>query len=135
MSFLYYINNVLNSYLVKITLFYCICVGDQSAASSIDQAQIDKRISQIIDMEDADITADLRSLNGSKRSQYNTFWGECDKFLQEDITPITDDRRHGNICHLSRAISIRDFIDQIKSQCPDTLILSLEWLGFSFGLR
>ena len=53
---------MLNSYLVKIK-FYCICVGDQSAASSIDQAEIDKRISQIIDMEDADIIADLHSLN------------------------------------------------------------------------
>lgn len=70
-------------------------LGDQSAASSIDQSEIDQRIYQIIEMEDADIIADLRSLNGRKRSHYDTFWAECDKFLQEDIMPAIDDRRHG----------------------------------------
>lgn len=75
----------------------------------------------------------LRLWSGSERSQYDTFWGECDKFLQEDIMPATDDRRHGNICHLSRAISICDLIDQVKSRCPpDTLIPSLEWVRLQY---
>ena len=84
-------------------------------------------------MEDADVIADLRSLNGSKRTQYDTFWEECGKFLNEEITPATDDRRHGNICHLSRAMSVRDLVDQVKLRCPPgTLVPSCEWVRLQF---
>ena len=64
-------------------------------------------------MEDSDIVMDLRAFNGNKRSQYDTFWEECQKFLNEDMTDAVDDRRHGCITHLGRAISIRDFVEQV----------------------
>lgn len=94
-----------------VTLYFHI--GDQSASSNCDQSQIDKRIMQLIDMEDSDIVCDLRAFNGSRRSQYDQFWDECQNFLSEDLTDAVDDRRHGMITHLSRAVSIRDFVRQV----------------------
>ena len=87
--------------------------GDQSASDNCEQSQIDERIMQLIDMEDSDIVYDLRALNGSRRSQYDRFWDECQRFLSEDLTDAVDDRRHGLVTHLSRAISIRDFTTQV----------------------
>ena len=84
-------------------------------------------------MEDPDIITDLRAHNGSKRTQYDKFWDEAERFLNEDIATAVDDRRHGSITHLSRAISIRDFVDQVKERCPEgTLIPSYEWARLQF---
>ena len=60
--------------------------GDLSASSNYNQSLIDERIVQLIDMEDSDIVCDLRAFNGNKRSQYDQFWDECQKFLSEDLT-------------------------------------------------
>lgn len=63
-------------------------------------------------MEDSDIIFDLRAHNGqSGRTQYDVFWDECQKFLNEE--EAVDDRRHGVITHQARAKSIRDFVDQV----------------------
>ena len=84
-------------------------------------------------MEDSDIITDLRSLNTNESSKYDIFWEECKKFLAEDISTAVDDRRHGQITHLARAISVRDFVDQVKSRCPaGTAIPSLEWVRLQF---
>ena len=116
-----------------ILLFYFLCLGDQSASTNLAQSEIDKRIIQLIDMEDSDIVYDLRALNGRERSQYDRFWDECQKFLNEDISDAVDDRRHGTITHLSRAISIRDFVNQVKQRCPEgTMIPSCEWVRLQF---
>ena len=107
------------------------CLGDCSASSNTEQSELDERVRLILDMEDADIVTDLRALNGKKRTQYDTFWSECENFLSEDAA--VDDRRHGNITHLARAISIRDFVEQVKQCCPDgTLIPSDEWVRLQF---
>ena len=112
----------------------CTCiVGESSAASTTDQCIIDERIKEIIEMEDLDIIADLRVHNGTTSSHYDAFWDQCDRFLNEDIGVAVDDRRHGQVTHLARAISIRDFISQVKSQCPDgTPIPSEEWVRLQF---
>ena len=55
------------------------------------------------------------------------FWEECGKFLNEDVGVAVDDRRHGEITHLAKAISVRDFVDQVKARCPEgTPIPSVE---------
>jgi len=61
------------------------------------------------------------------------FWEECAKFLSEEVGSAVDDRRHGQITHLARAISVHDLVEQVKSHCPpDTLIPSTEWVRFQF---
>ena len=88
-------------------------VGDHSASSNLEQSNMDQRIPLLIDMEDPDIVIDMRSLNGSKKSQYDLFWDEAQKFLNEDMSEAVDDRRHGFVTHLSRALSVRDFVEQV----------------------
>ena len=109
----------------------CTCIiGESSAASTTDQSIIDERIKEIIEMEDLDIIADL---HGTTSSHYDAFWDQCDRFLNEDNGVAVDDRRHGQVTHLARAILRRDFISQVKSQCPDgTPIPPEEWVRLQF---
>ena len=81
--------------------------GDQSAANSAQQAIVDNRIQH---MEDVNVVADLRSQNHGQTGNY-----ECDKFLSEDIGQAVDDRRHGSVTHLARAISVRDLKEQVRN--------------------
>ena len=108
-----------------------ICIGDQSASETTDQAKLDARIHQIIDMEDMSTIGDLRTLNTGAASRYDRFWEECDKYLH-DKTAV-DDRRHDNITHLAHAISVRDLVEQVKTRCSsDVLVPSIEWVRLQF---
>lgn len=87
----------------------------------------------ILEMEDADIVLDLRHLNTGRKSQYDVFWSECKKFLEESIGTAVDGRRHGNVTHLATAISVRDLRDQVQAKCPDgTPIPSESWIRLQF---
>ena len=87
----------------------------------------------LIDMEDPDIVVDLRHHNHGMQPKYEEFWVECEKFLNEDIGLAVDDRRHGEITHLARAISVRDLRDQVISRLPpDANIPSIEWIRLQF---
>ena len=66
----------------------------------------------MIEMEDADIVMDLRAHNEGRRGQYDIFWSECQKFLQESVGTAVDDRRHCLVTHLAQAISARDLLEQ-----------------------
>ena len=80
------------------------------------------------------VLSDLRSLNTTEAGCYDVFWGKCQKFLAEDVSPAVDDRRqHGHIAHLSMAISIRDFVEQVQLHCPAGIkIPSLQWVHLQF---
>ena len=44
-----------------------------------------------------------------------------------------DDRRHSEVVHLAKAVSVRDLREQIMKKCPaDTPILSDEWIRLQF---
>lgn len=84
-------------------------------------------------MEDPDIVDDLRQHNGKQGTLYEDFWSECEKFLNEEMQVAVDDRRHGFITHLARAISMRDFVAQVAKRCPEnTPIPSVEWVRLQF---
>ena len=87
---------------------------------------------QPIEMEDPHIVMDLRHLNSGTKAQYDGFWDECSKSLEESVGTAVDDRRHTTvttIIHIASAISIRDFRDQVAARCPaDTNISSIEWI-------
>ena len=88
---------------------------------------------QAIEMEDPHIVMDLRHLNSGMKAQYDGFWDECSKFLEESVGTAVDDRRHTTITHIASAISIRDFRDQVAARCPaDTNIPSIEWIRLQF---
>ncbi len=94
---------------------------------------MDARIQEIIDMEDVHVLPDLRALNSGQKTKFDFFWSECDKFLAEDVGTGVDDRRHGLVTHLARAISINDLVKQVKDRCPEgTEIPSPEWVRLQF---
>lgn len=108
-------------------------IGDQSAADSTSQSLVDGRIEQIIDMEDAEVLPDLRVHNSGQVTKFDCFWKECQSFINEDIGIAVDDRRHGTITHMARAISVRDLVQQVNDRCPEgTLIPSQEWVRLQF---
>ncbi len=50
---------------------------------TLSQDENDSRVKQAIEMEDPGIVMDLRHLNSGRKSQYDTFWEACEKYLQE----------------------------------------------------
>ena len=47
--------------------------GDHSACMNLDEAELQKRVNLLVDMEDEDVVVDLRHLNAGCKSMYNTF--------------------------------------------------------------
>ena len=107
--------------------------GDLSSSTNEHESEIDSRVHQLIEMEDADIVTNLRVHNEGKRGQYDFFWSECQKFLQESIGTAVDDRRHCLVTHLAQAISARDLLERVKARCPEgTPVPSVSWLSLQF---
>ena len=118
---------------VVLCALYQEITNDASAPNNIHEAEIDERMRMILEMEDPDIMLDLRHLNSGRKSQYDVFWSECKKFLDEEVGLLVDDRRHGTVTHLAKAISVRDLREQVKARCPDgTLIPSESWIRLQF---
>ena len=46
---------------------------------------INEQVRLFVGMEDPDVVLDLKSLNGSQKTRYDTFWDEVGKFLREDV--------------------------------------------------
>ncbi|CAB3995273.1 Hypothetical predicted protein [Paramuricea clavata] len=80
---------------------------DSSAATNEHMAEIDERVRLILDMEDPNVVLDLRTLNTGNKSQYDVFWDECKKFLEEEVGTPVDDRRHDQVLEL--AVKFRSF--------------------------
>ena len=86
-----------------------------------------------MDMKDPNILPDLRALNTGHASEFNVFWEECGKFLNEDVGVAVDVRHHGEITHLAKAILVQDLVDQVKVHCPEgTQIPSIKWTRLQF---
>ncbi len=90
--------------------------------------EIDSRV-LAMEPEDPQTLFDLRESRSTKgHTTFEHFWEEAAKYTEEDIGTAVDDRRHDTVTHLAKAISIRDFRNQVKSRLPDTTpIPSEEW--------
>ena len=118
---------------IVIIFINVLYLGDQSSATNLSEAEVDERMHLLLDMEDPSVITDLRHHNSGPNTRYEIFWNECEKLLNSDIGVAVDDRRHGSITHLARAISIRDLRDQVKMRVPpETSIPSLEWIRLQF---
>ena len=114
-------------------IMYRELTGDHSSSTNEHEAEIDKRMQQLIEMEDPEIVVDLRKHNEGRKSQYDVFWDECQKHLQETVGVAVDDRRHCQVTHLAQAISANDLLEQVKAKCPEgTCIPSVSWLSLQF---
>ena len=106
--------------------------GDSSAAANehiaeIEESQTSTGYGRPI------IVLDLRALHTGHKSEYDIFWGERQKFLEEEVGTPVDDRWYSLVTHLARAISARDLLEQVKARCPEgTKIPSEPWLRLQF---
>ena len=104
--------------------FYHELTGDSHASDTSDQAEIDVHIHQIIELEDPDIIADLRTLNlSTSRVKFDRFWSVCEAILNEEVCVAVDDHRHLEVTHLATAISIRDLWERIKQRLPANTVI------------
>lgn len=59
------------------------------------------------------------------RTKFDVFWDEERKYIDEDLDVAVNDRRHGEVAHLGKAISIHTLKKQVSTQCPaDTALPS-----------
>lgn len=113
--------------------FYKDLTGDASAAANLTEAEIDGRVKMFFELEEPDVTYDLREVHAGRPSKFSMFWEKAKAFLEEDVGTAVDDRRHSDVVHLAKAISICDFRNQVQERCPpDTPIPCDELIRLQF---
>ena len=109
-------------------------VGDNSASTNLDQAEIDERVAAMFELEEPSLVHDLRDHYGGQKSKFDTFWTKAKEFIEEDIGTAVDDRRHSSVTHIAKAISVRDLREKVVERCPsDTPVPSDEWIRLQFS--
>lgn len=112
---------------------YRYLTGDISTPSSNVSKGVQQRLIALIDAQDPDIAFDMRMLHEKKPSQFDDFFGEVGKFLQEYELQAVDDRRHGLVSHMAVAMSVKDLHEQICARLPPgTPTPSEEYLRLQF---
>ena len=89
--------------------FYKDLTGDSSAPHDTHEAKVDARVQEILNMEPEDPTTvlDLREVKSQvSRTKFEVFWEEARKYINESLGTVVDDRRHNNVTHLAKAISV-----------------------------
>ena len=95
----------------------------------MNTAEVDNRVKRYVEMEDPDIVCDLRELQLGRASKFDCFWSECTKFLQ-DVGLAVDERRHTQVTHIARALSVRDLQEQVSRRCPPSTPIPSRSLQF-----
>lgn len=108
--------------------------GDQSAATNLNEAEIDRRFDFALLAEDSDIIVDLRHAPPGKVSEkFNVFFRATEEYLSNDVGVAVQERRHGEELYLAKAISFSDLHSRVKERVPDgTEIPSVKWLRYQF---
>ena len=101
--------------------------GDSSTSRTSAEEEIDIRLLEILKAEVPDIVVHLLELNTNKSDRFDIFWLKCSEYLSE--CTCVQERRHGTMVFMAKAISIRDLIDQVSKLCPpNTPIPSNSWV-------
>ena len=122
---------------------YSMLTGDSSAARTTDEMEIDKRVTEMVELQDPELIVDLRCNNEGQPERYDVFLAECQKYVNEKVETSVDDRRHDPIdrtgdviVHLAAALSVPDLHNQVTKRCPEgTPIPSISWLRLQFWPR
>ena len=108
--------------------------NDASGSRTNNEEDIDERVKEAIASEDLDIIVDMRELNQGHVAKYDVFWTKCSEYISE-CTAVPK-RRHGDICFMSKALSVRDLINQVSKRCPPAEpIPSESWVRLNFSPR
>ena len=113
--------------------FYKDLTGDASVSDTSDQHEIDERVRLFFELEEPDVALDLRANNRSGGTMFDIFWEKAKEFLNEDVGVAVDDCRHTQVVHIAKAISVRDFKQQVVSRCPSGIAVPCdEYLRLQF---
>ena len=94
---------------------------------------IDDRIRLIIDTQDPKLVDDLRHLNTGRQPKYDAFWDEYKKYLSEVVETSVNERRHGEVSYMAKALSTRDLLSEVAKRCPEGVpVPSKQWLRLQF---
>ena len=94
---------------------------------------VDERIRLILDTQDPKIVGDLHQHNPGRPPKYEPFWEQCKQYLAEEVETPVDERRHGEVAHLAKALSARDLLEQVAKRCPEGVAVpSKQWLRLQF---
>jgi hypothetical protein len=92
------------------------------------------RLKEALDSEDFDVIVDMRELNEGRTAKYDEFREKCREFISESTA--VPDRRHGEVCFMAKAISVRDLKAEVsKRRQPETPIPSESWIRLNFEPR
>ena len=70
---------------------------DQSAATNLDQELVDKRVQELLDMEDPNLIWDLHVDNKGQPEKYLEFLADCKHFIDGVVETAVDHCRHDNV--------------------------------------
>ena len=93
---------------------YIALTGDCSAPAHATEVEIDRRVVQMVEMEDPDIVPDLRVHNGGRKAVFHPFWSACKQVLEKKLGLAVDDRCHDDVQHMASVVSVRDLWQQAK---------------------
>ena len=105
-------------------------LGDCSASLNTHEQEIDKRLNEVLLMEDPHILVDLRELNSNQSDKYSVFWEKCESYLQE--CTAVHERRHDSATYLAHTISVRDLVEQVSNVLQTHLSLHNSWCVCNF---
>ncbi len=113
---------------------YHSLTGDNSAARTVAEEEMDERMAEALAMEDPEIVVDLRELNKNGSDRYSFFWDKCNQYLTSCTS--VHERRHNSVTFMAKAISICDLIEEVTKLCPvDTPVPSKSWVQLNFCPR
>ena len=77
-----------------------------------------------------DLVVDLRENNGRQTDKFKVFWDCMEKYLSE--TTAVQERRHGDVTFMAKAISVRDLTQEVSKMCPAEPVPSEQWVRLEF---
>lgn len=119
-----------SSNLAALRELYRQATNDQSASLTTSEEHLDARLREAMEMEDPDLIIDLRENNGRNTDTFKVFWECMERYLNE--TTAVQERRHGNVAFMAKAISVRDLVQEVAKMCPGKPIPSEQWVRLQF---
>ena len=65
--------------------------GDCSAARTVNEEGVDKRVCEFLQLEDPDLIFDLRVNNKGQSEKYEQFLEECKRYIESRVDTAPDD--------------------------------------------
>ena len=89
---------LLRSMFVKLT-------EDQSAAANLSKSEIDDRVREMVDAEDADLIWDLRLQNNGRPEEYTEYLSKVKEIIETSVETSVHERRHDDVADNGTSVS------------------------------